>query len=717
MKLNQLRITNFRSYYSEVSFDFNDGLTLIIGGNGDGKTTFFDALDWLFSTDKDNVNLISEMKKAEMSDGESSTVSVELDFEHNGHKTLKKSFRFHKTESNNIETQDFSFQGWQTVGSDREMVKGSAMVEVCFDAYIRRYCLFKGESNLNIFDDDRALTVLVERFSKIREFDKYVGILKKLEVLAGKAHAKELNADKSVKNAAEKLSKDKQELTRDLESLDLKIAQQTTLYDDYDTKITDVEKHKESSENYRNIINRIENLKTKRAEISKNINEDYSINLLDSEWILFLFPPIFDEYRRKASQLEKEKRKLEDEFNRQRGVEIGKKSVISEIVTMSNGTTPLSASVPTGETMQEMLDDEICKVCNRKAKKGSEAYIFMQEKLSAYIRSIGPDSNLTKEKQLFSKSYIADLFHLGLSMGGPEAKRVSNLRDEINSCVNFNVKQKEELTQIDEQIREAEEEKARILIQSNGVSEEVLAVSIIDYGGYCAEKSRAEEKLETYRKERNFILERLRANKDEYNALKPKNLTAKLQAKVHKTFEQMLSASISAKQTNLNSFLADLEGRTNKYLKFLNVGDFHGQVEIRQNIKHAPVITLLSSSGQKIANPNGALQTTMYMALLFAISDLTTLKREEDYPLIFDAPTSSFELTKEEQFYNVIASIKKQCIIATKDLLIVDKETGDKQLDNVKIQELACSVYRIQKKLPFTANDISTIQTISIPIK
>lgn len=54
MKLNKIIIKNFRSYYGENSFELSDGLTLVIGDNGDGKTTFFEALEWLFDTSKDN---------------------------------------------------------------------------------------------------------------------------------------------------------------------------------------------------------------------------------------------------------------------------------------------------------------------------------------------------------------------------------------------------------------------------------------------------------------------------------------------------------------------------------------------------------------------------------------------------------------------------------------------------------------------------------------
>ena len=107
----------------------------------------------------------------------------------------------------------------------------------------------------------------------------------------------------------------------------------------------------------------------------------------------------------------------------------------------------------------------------------------------------------------------------------------------------------------------------------------------------------------------------------------------------------------------------------------------------------------------------------MYMSVLFAISDLTTLKRDIDYPLIFDAPTSSFESFKEDEFYNVIDKIKKQCIIVTKDLLDKDESTGHRKLNEAKINELTCSVYRIEKERNFNPSDLSTIKTTSIRIK
>ena len=94
MKLNKIVIKNFRSYYGETCFELSEGLTLIIGDNGDGKTTFFEALEWLFDTSKDikSESNISEMRKSELAIGESDEVSVTLVFEHSGEKEIRKSF-------------------------------------------------------------------------------------------------------------------------------------------------------------------------------------------------------------------------------------------------------------------------------------------------------------------------------------------------------------------------------------------------------------------------------------------------------------------------------------------------------------------------------------------------------------------------------------------------------------------------------------------------
>ena len=102
MIIKEIRIKNFRSYYGDNNlFEFSDGLTLILGDNGDGKTTFFEALEWLFKTELDRglqeLENVSEMRKSKIEVGEQDEVCVFMSFEHNGMKSVEKSFTFERT--------------------------------------------------------------------------------------------------------------------------------------------------------------------------------------------------------------------------------------------------------------------------------------------------------------------------------------------------------------------------------------------------------------------------------------------------------------------------------------------------------------------------------------------------------------------------------------------------------------------------------------------
>ena len=60
-----------------------------------------------------------------------------------------------------------------------------------------------------------------------------------------------------------------------------------------------------------------------------------------------------------------------------------------------------------------------------------------------------------------------------------------------------------------------------------------------------------------------------------------------------------------------------------------------------------------------------------------------------------------------------IDNIDKQCVIFTKDLLRYDRNTEKRELDFDKINQLSCSVYRIQKAPGYDEEDLSTIESTS----
>ena len=204
MIIKDIIIKNFRSYYGENKFTFSNGLTLIIGDNGDGKTTFFEALQWLFETmvERNTIDNASEMRKSKLEIGESDEVYVAMTFDHDGEKSIEKSYVFERTSENTYSTSKVTFRGYENTNAGRQLVDGKVLMNRCFDAFIRRFSMFKGESTLNVFQDKTALKQLVDKFSDVKKFDDLVNLSAIFEEKSNSAYLKECRSDKKISNAA-----------------------------------------------------------------------------------------------------------------------------------------------------------------------------------------------------------------------------------------------------------------------------------------------------------------------------------------------------------------------------------------------------------------------------------------------------------------------------------------------------------------------------------
>lgn len=304
-----------------------------------------------------------------------------------------------------------------------------------------------------------------------------------------------------------------------------------------------------------------------------------------------------------------------------------------------------------------------------------------------------------------------------IQLSGDTEQELSKLATVIADRLSFVQTRKQDLEKVNKDLTEAEDSKMQLLIQTPDLTEEMLIKNFKDFKGLSDSSKRASLDLQDLKRRLEELEMQKQELKDKQNQIVPSNGIVRVYQKVHITFERIMKAFEAAKDRNVEEFIRTLEEQANIYLKKLNADDFRGVIKIKRTADGSAKINLYSSNDTIIANPGGAQKTTMYMSVLFAISNITTLKRDEDYPLIFDAPTSSFGDFKEDIFYNIIDDIDKQCIIFTKDLLKFDRETQTRKLDFDKINQLSCSVYRIQKASGYDEEDLSTIQTLTEKIK
>lgn len=717
MILKSMNIKNFRSYYGDNTFEFSQGLTLIIGDNGDGKTTFFEALEWLFDTATENKSAtnISEKRKSEMEVGDIDEVVVSLVFDHDGIIEIEKSFSFEKQTENSARTFDYKFIGYEDRGSERLSRNGKQLLEACFDTAIRKYCLFKGESQLDVFDNNTALKTLVNTFSNIRQFEDYVDLTEKFERDSDAVVTKALKQDKAQTKKVQQLESDKIRNLNDIQNVKDDIRTQEQTISDFTSSLEKLEENQDACEVYQDIKKRIEAKQNEVATYKARTSIDYNAQLLDDYWILIAFPSVLKEFQKKASAISKEKRKLDRAETERRAIEKGKQEMAN---TLANGATKLPWYVPNKETMQEMIDDEICKVCNRPAHKGTPEYEFMVNKLNEFLaNSQAKSKSEEEEKPYFPNHYVEEIDKISNRLGGWNEKEIAEIATTVDDRLKLIRTLKQRLEQAIKDLQEAEDEKARLLIQTQGISESFLEKGFKDYKGMSERKNRAEIRLaDLNRQLADLEKERVRIS-DAFNEIEPSNNAIKRSQLIHQMLKLIMEAFAKAKDRNVNEFLTMLENETNKYFELLNKNDFRGQIRIIKRADGSARIQLYSSNGTVISNPGGAQRTTMYMSVLFAISNITTRRREQDYPLIFDAPTSSFGEFKEDVFYNIIDKLDKQCIIVTKDLLEIDYATKTKKLNQEKLNQLTCAVYKISKADGFDKEDLSTIQTIIEHIK
>jgi DNA sulfur modification protein DndD len=172
------------------------------------------------------------------------------------------------------------------------------------------------------------------------------------------------------------------------------------------------------------------------------------------------------------------------------------------------------------------------------------------------------------------------------------------------------------------------------------------------------------------------------------------------------------------KEKKFDEFIDRLESKSNKYLSIINVEAFTGQIKFSKKRIGGDRIKIevsLFESGGRYFVPGTAVRTSMNISILLAISELANEVRDETFPMIFDAPTSSFGETKTGDFLNLIYETSNQKIILQKDF-IGSVKNPDGSIKEYFIKADFNKVKRkkafwVKLKRPFDKNELSTIST------
>ena len=723
MIIKKVQIENFLCYYSLKTFQFEDGLNIILGENNEGKTKFYEAVDWLFNGINNELeNLVSAKKLQEIAPDDSFKVSVSMIVEqYNSEYKIVRSFTVNKSNDNEIETSNFVFEGQETDSTtgQRIPINGQVLLDRIFPFQIRKYSMFKGETELNVFENEEALANLINLFSDARHFEKYTEKGAFLREKAENAVEQSTKLNQKNQRAYSVLESEISQLEREKERLRVHLNSTEEEKTKLEKNIKEAEKYVDNAEALQTINKRIKNTEEKISYLNSRIDENYTTSLFDENWILVNFEPFHKEFAKKVSAHSKTRRELQSDFDKQKGIKEGEKKAKAELL---NNAVPLPIGVPSKSHMDEMLNDEICKVCNREAKKGSEAYEFMMKRLKTYLESqVIEENEPEKDEPLFKFDYTNRLDNLSISHED-NLKNLRLIRSKIKDLFEFNDNRKKDIEDLKEQLEKEIKERERILGNSKIANEDKLISIFKNYTAWQEDLSVLNKDFFNLEAKQKEILKQLKLKKEEKDNI-DLNSASSFLLKTRDILRHIEIVFNETKEKKFDEFIDKLESKSNKYLSQINVEAFTGQIKFskkRYGGDRIKIEVSLFESGGRYFVPGTAVRTSLNISILLAISELANEVRDETYPMIFDAPTSSFGETKTGDFLNLIYETSNQKIILLKDFIGSIKNPNGTVKD-LFIKDEFNSIKRkkafwVKLERPFDKNELSTINTEVNPL-
>lgn len=711
MIIRKIQIENYVCYYDNNSFELSEGLNIILGANGEGKTNFFEAVDWLFNgVNRELYTLVSAKKLNETETGESFTVKVSMTVEQYGEKSIiTKSFIAKKEKDSECSTSSFMIEGIsENRSGERTQVDGQALLDRIFPFQIRKYSMFKGEAELNIFESDSALANLINLFSEAKHYDKYSEKGAFLREKSEKAVEQSTRQNQQNQRAYNILESEITQFERDKQKYKVHLTSTEDEIKKIEGNLQLAESHVNNADALETLNKRIKNVEEKISKAVSRIDENYTTSLFDENWILVNFESFHKEYAKKVSAHSKSRRELQSEFDKQKGIKEGVKKAKAELL---NNAIPLPNNIPSKAIMEEMLNDEICKVCNREAKKGSDEYEFMMKRLRTYLESqVTEEYEQDNDEPLFKFDYTNRLDNLSISHED-NLKNQRLIRTKITELFEFNDDRKKDIEQLNEQLEKEKTDRDRILGNSS-IAEEKLIDVLKNYNAWQKDlKNRNQDQVDytTKLQKIEFELKKKKEEKDNIDI----NSANSFLIKTRNILRDIETIFIDTKEKKFDEFIEKLQTKSNNFFKIINIDALTGTINFarRNRVNRTIVEVELQEDGRRFYKPNQSLETSMHIAILLAISELASEIKQENFPLIFDAPISSFDENKKPEFLNLIFKTGNQKILLIKDFVLKDKITKELYISKEFINVRRDKAFWVKLERPFDENNLKTINS------
>ena len=153
MKLESVRVTNFRQYYGDQDAEFSGApdknVTVFHGRNGAGKTSLFSAINWcLYEAGLEDIGeLVNKQALSEAEEGAHVNCRVMVWFTHEAHRYIASRFlKARKVRQRGVpEGTEFQLTRVLAAGDHQKVANAEGQMNAILPANVRPYFFFDGE--------------------------------------------------------------------------------------------------------------------------------------------------------------------------------------------------------------------------------------------------------------------------------------------------------------------------------------------------------------------------------------------------------------------------------------------------------------------------------------------------------------------------------------------------------------------------------------------
>ncbi|GAB3761560.1 hypothetical protein [Spirosoma pomorum] len=708
MLIKCIEISNFLCYYgSNNRFDFVEGLNIILGANGYGKSKLYDAFQWGFndgitdssprqtatsvrSTSVVKRELISEKALFECAVGEGVEAKVVIEVVDNQQKEFQliRSYQIkRRDESTWIEPARSDFRILYKDVLEFKPVWESeydATLERLIPVDVRPYVWFQGErgiSNLIDTSNTESLRNVIKRLSDIDRWDKYIETTTTAARTAQTKFDQELSKSKRNESKILELQTKRRNAASEIQRLDTLLTTVSNNLHAAQLNHEELSADIEYAEKMNSIVREKEQIE-KDYKIAKEreeqLTEGLSNKLFTNYWVLSDTTFLIDKFEKKFK-----------DYNTAVFERIGLANLSKKIEEQLQNRLP--KGVPEPLYVKQMLEQQHCLVCNRPAEEGTDAYNEI-----AKLLIVESSNKIEEEKPRTDlQSFFGQVYGYGLSLRDSINRVDESIQEafyEINearalvSALDLELKQKDR--QLQEQLQLSGITNARDIVNS-------MKNALADVKKYTEEQSKLSSRKQEFDNQIKGI------DKDLSN-LSEGEVPEYLRQK--KDMLQDLSAlAKQVKRRKYQELVKLLEDTANDHYRNINAptGAFYGTIKFVETSGDAYRPAVVDADNREVNNLNTSLVSSLKLSIIMAVVSANKMRDYPSlYPLISDAPVSDFDVVKIRTFFIETASTFKQSIVIMKELLVKDDErSGRYKPDSKQLQELRNEIEALNRPL------------------